>query len=158
MLRNFPTTLSRYRTSGRGSLCPRNLLRGMIDYFLVCWMIVNLLRALCTVFRAALLPVGDSDGVECTAHNVVTHAWQVFHTTAAHKHNGMLLQVVTDARNIGRHFHPVRQPHARNLSKRGIRFLRRRGIDTQAHPTLLWTGLQRRTFRLGMGQLTALSH
>ena len=49
----------------------------------------------------------------------------------------MLLQVVADARDVGRDFHLVRQPHARDLAQRRVRLLGRHGAHLKADATLL---------------------
>src|SRR5438046_2567560 len=54
-----------------------------------------------TVLGTGLLPVGHPLRVEDAADNVVSHAGQVAHTTTAHQHDGVLLQIVTFARDIG---------------------------------------------------------
>jgi isocitrate/isopropylmalate dehydrogenase len=45
-------------------------------------------------FRTRLLAILDALQVERTAHDVVTHAWQVLDAAAAHQHDAVFLQVV----------------------------------------------------------------
>src|SRR5215468_1304959 len=59
------------------------------------------LGALGAVFRTALLAVFHAGGVERAAHDVVTHSREILHTAAAHEHDGVLLEVVADARDVG---------------------------------------------------------
>src|SRR5436190_13015258 len=58
---------------------------------------LSLLRTLGAVLGARLLAVFHALQVERTAHDVVTNARQVFHATAAHQHDAVLLQVVAFA-------------------------------------------------------------
>ena len=71
------------------------------------------------------------------AHDVVAHAGQVPHATAAHKHNAVLLQIVAFATDVGGDFYAIRQAYARHLAKRRIRFLRRHRLDLGADPAFL---------------------
>ena len=50
------------------------------------------LGALGTILRTALHAAVHSSGVKCTAHDVVTHTWEVFHTTAADEHDAVLVR------------------------------------------------------------------
>src|SRR5687768_12812460 len=52
---------------------------------------------------------GGAGRVERAANHVVTNAGQVLHATAADEHDGVLLQVVSLARDVARDFHLVRQ-------------------------------------------------
>src|SRR5512139_2343405 len=63
--------------------------------------VLGLLRALGAVLRARLLAVLDALQVERAAHDVVAHARQVLHPTAAHEHHAVLLQVVALAADVG---------------------------------------------------------
>src|ERR1700712_3094161 len=58
-----------------------------------------LLRA---VTAASLLAAADTLGVERATNDLVPNAGQVLHTTTAHQHDGVLLQVVSDARDVRR--------------------------------------------------------
>src|SRR4029078_757648 len=127
----------------RGTAHPEGAL-SVLEICFVAWSMAfsntrhrELLGALCSIFRAALLTVGHTDGVERSPHNVITHARKVFDATAPHEHDRVLLQVMPYARNVSGDFHSVRQPHARNFSKRGVRFLRCRCIHTQTHSAFL---------------------
>ena len=51
-------------------------------------------------------------------------------------------QVVLLARNIGRHFLPVRKPYAGDLAKCGIGLLRGHGLDLKTYATLLRRSFQ----------------
>jgi hypothetical protein len=69
---------------------------------------------------------------------VVTNAREVFYTTAANEYYGVLLKVVSHARDIGGDFDSVGKTHSGYLSQRRIRFLGRYGHDTGAYATALW--------------------
>src|SRR5438067_1708794 len=61
------------------------------------------------VLGARLLAVGDAAGVERGADDPVAEARQVGRPAAAHEHDGVLLQVVTLAGDVGADLLPVRQ-------------------------------------------------
>src|SRR5690606_38329273 len=64
----------------------------------------------------------------------------------------VLLQVVSLARDVRRHFHAVREPNTSDLAKRRVRLLRGRGVHAGADPALLRALLQgrRRTLRANL--------
>src|SRR3712207_1023918 len=99
-----------------------------------------LLRA---VPAASLLAVADTLGVERAADDLVAHAGEVLHTTAAHEHHRVLLQVVADARDVGRHLDATGEADASDLAQRRVRLLRRRRVHAGAHTTTLRGALQR---------------
>jgi hypothetical protein len=68
---------------------------------------------------------------------------QILHASAADQHARVLLQVVSDARDVCRDFGPTGQTHARHFAQRRIRLLRSRRVDADAHAASLWTLLQR---------------
>src|SRR6185503_7714554 len=76
------------------------------------------LRALGAVLRPALLAALDTDGVERAADDVIADARQVLDAAAADQHQRVLLQVVADARDVGRHLDLVGQADARDLAER----------------------------------------
>src|SRR5206468_6309689 len=132
---NFVTNWLLYTGSGRISLLGTSLRRGIGLALLVTF------RA---VLAAALIALGDADGVERAADDVVTDARQILHAAAADQHDRVLLQVVADAGDVRRDFDAVRQTDARDLAQRRVRLLRRRCVDARANPTLLRARLQRR--------------
>src|SRR5262249_35240507 len=97
------------------------------------WHDLSLLRALGAVLRTTLHPPLHADGVERPAHDVIPDARQILHAAAANQHERVLLQVVADARDVGRHLDPVGQPDARDLAQSGVRLLRRLREDADAH-------------------------
>src|SRR6185503_6251498 len=127
--------------------------------FTSAWHVVFLLlRALCAVLRSTLLPALHADRVERAADDVVADARQVLHTAAANQHQRVLLQVVADAGDVGRHLDAVGEAHARHLAERGVRLLRRLGEHTHADAALLRAHLQRWTLRLGDDLLASLAN
>src|SRR5437867_1813364 len=144
VLMNLVTSVLLYTGSAASSRFGISRLRGIF---------VNpvplLLRPLCAVFRTTLLAALDADGVERAAHNVIADAGQILHSAAANQHERVLLQVVPDAGDVGRHLDPVGEPHARDLAQRRVRLLRRLGEDAHADAALLRADLQGGTLRLG---------
>src|SRR3954447_1359392 len=92
----------------------------------------SLLTRLHTVLRAGLLAVGDAGGVQRAADDLVAHARKVLDAAPADEHDGVLLQVVTLARDVGRDLHLVGQPDAADLAQRGDRLLRRGRVQACA--------------------------
>ena len=122
------------------------------------WECRLLLRPLGTVLRAALATVFNTRSVECPAHNVVLHTWQVLHTTAANQHNRVLLQVVPLARDIGNDFKAIRQPDFSYFAKCRVWLLRRSRIHTRAYTAALRTIRQRRRLRFLYLWVTPFAH
>src|SRR5215510_2887843 len=117
-----------------------------------------LLRPLGSVLRPALFTSLNADRIERPADHVIPNARQVLHAAAANQHQRVFLQVVPNARNVGRHLDAVGQANARHLAQRGIRLLRRLGEDAYADAALLRTDLQRGAFRLRDDLLASLTN
>src|SRR5207253_2717639 len=98
--------------------------------------------------RAALHPSLHADGVQRAADDVIANARQILDAAAANEHERVLLEVVADARDVGRHLDAVGEPHARDLAQRRVRLLWRLGEDTDADAPLLRAVLQRRALGL----------
>src|SRR5262245_45729198 len=81
------------------------------------------------VFAATLPAVADAGGVERAPDDVVLDRRQVLDLAATDEHHRVLLQVVPDARDVGRDLHLVGQAHPRDLAQGGVRLLRRHGPD-----------------------------
>src|ERR1700704_696127 len=101
------------------------------------------LALLGAVLGARLLAVGDAGGVERVAHDLVAHARQVLDAATAHEHDGVLLQVVADARDVAGDLHAVREPHARDLAQSRVRLLGRDRVHARADASLLGRALER---------------
>ena len=60
-------------------------------------------------------------------------AGQIFHPAAPDDHNRVLLEIVADARNIGRHLHAVGQPDSGHFAQSRIGFFGRYGFNLNAN-------------------------
>ena len=89
-----------------------------------------LLRLLCSVQGTTLLTVLDTLSIERATHDVVTHTREILHTAAAHEHDGVLLQIVAFARNVGGDFDARAQAHTGDLTQCRVRLLRGGGVNT----------------------------
>src|SRR6478609_800299 len=89
------------------------------------------------VLGARLLAVAHAGGVERAAHDLVADARQVLDAAAADEHDGVLLQVVPLAGDVGRDLDRARDAHARHLPQRGVGLLRGRGVDPRADAAAL---------------------
>src|SRR5690606_13980791 len=114
----------------------------------------TLLRA---VAATGLLAVLDGLGVEGAADDLVAHAGQVLHTTTAHEHHRVLLQVVALAGDVGGDLGAVGELHTGDLAEGRVRLLRGGRVHTRAHAALLRVGLEGRRLRLGSLGLPALA-
>src|SRR6266851_2338628 len=112
-----------------------------------------LLRA---VTAACLLAVAHALGVQGAADDLVPHAGEVPHPPAADQHDGVLLEVVADAGDVGRDLDVAGEPDPRHLAERRVRLLGRGGVDARAYPAALRAGLERRGLVLGYLVLPAL--
>src|SRR4051795_8735918 len=113
-----------------------------------------LLRA---VTAASLLAVADTLGVQRAADDLVPDAGEVLHTAATDQHDRVLLKVVTDTGDVGRHLDTVAQPHTGHLAQRRVGLLRRGGVHTRADASPLRASLERRRLRLAQLRLAALA-
>src|ERR1700751_5883221 len=113
-----------------------------------------LLRA---VAAAGLPAVADAPGVLGAADDLGAHAGKVAHPAAADEHDGVLLEVVADAGNVGRDLDLAGEPHPGHLAERRVRLLGRGRVDARAHPAALRAGLERRGLVLGYLVLPALA-
>src|SRR6185436_17738924 len=114
---------------------------------------LRLLWSLGSVLGPSLHPALDADRVERPAHDVIADARQILDAAAADQHQRVLLQVMADAGDVGRHLDAVGQPDARHLAQRRVRLLGRLGEDADA--ALLRAVLQRRALGLGDDLLAA---
>src|SRR5687768_1996476 len=117
-----------------------------------------LLRSFRSVLAAAGLSVFGAGGVERAADNVIAYPRQVLNSAPADHHYRVLLEVMADSGNVGRHFHAVYQSDAGDLTQRGIRFLRRHRPHYQAHAALERISLQRRRRALLLDPLPSLTN
>ena len=120
--------------------------------------VVLLLRTLGAVLRTALLAVGNALRVQNTANDVVADTWQILNTAATDQNNGVLLEIVPFARNIGRNFVLVREPYASHFPHSRVRLLRRGRIHTGANAPFERTARQMRRILLRLDPLALLTH
>src|SRR5580658_6244718 len=113
-----------------------------------------LLRA---VTAACLLAVAHALGVQGAADDLVAHPGEVADATAADQHDGVLLQVVAHAGDVGRNLHAAGEPHPGHLAQCRVRLLGRGGIHAGADTAALRARLERRSLVLGYLVLPALA-
>src|SRR6476469_6293387 len=109
---------------------------------------ISALLLLRAVTAAGLLAVLDALGVEGAADDLVADAGEVLHPAAANEHDRVLLEVVTNARDVRRDLDAARQTHAGDLAESGVRLLRGGGVDAGAHTASLGRTLQGRRLAL----------
>src|SRR3954469_8079152 len=113
-----------------------------------------LLRA---IAAASLLAVADALGVQRAADDLVADPGEVLHPAATHQHDRVLLQVMPDTGDVGRHLEAAHEPNAGDLAQRGVGLLRRGGVHARAHTPPLRATLQRRRLALADLGLAALA-
>src|SRR5690606_13084909 len=86
----------------------------------------------------------DARGVERAPDDLVADTRQVLHTTAAHQHHGVLLEVVPLARDVRGHLHAAGEAHTGHLAQRRVRLLGGGGVHAGAHAPPLGGTLERR--------------
>src|SRR6202167_5479951 len=118
---------------------------------------ISALLLLRAVPAARLLAVADTLGVERTADDLVTHTGQVADASAADQHDGVLLEGVADAGDVGGDLNLACQPDAGHLPQRGVRLLGRGRVTARAHATTLRALLERRRLVLRHLVLPALA-
>src|SRR3990172_6908844 len=74
-----------------------------------------LFRPLSSVLGTALLTICNAHGIERSPHNMIANAREIFHPAAAYEHDRVLLKIMSDARDVGRDLHAVREPYPRHL-------------------------------------------
>src|SRR3954465_9073446 len=121
------------------------------------WHLLSALLALRAVAAAGLLAAAHALRVQRTADDLVADTGEVLHPTAADEHDGVLLQVVTDARDVRRDLDAAGEPDAGDLAERGVRLLRRRRVDARADAAALRAPLERRGLRLAELGLASLA-
>src|SRR3954454_19452621 len=114
---------------------------------------ISALLLLGAVAAAGLLTVLHALGVERAADDLVADTGEILHPAAADEHDRVLLEVVTDARDVGRDLDAARQAHAGDLAEGGGRLLGRGGVDAGADAAALRGALEGR--RLGLRRLVA---
>src|SRR5215218_6452931 len=115
------------------------------------------LLALGAVARSGLPAVADALGVEGAADDLVADAGKVLHPAPADEHDGVLLQVVANAGDVGGDLDAAGQPHPADLAQGRVGLLGRGRVDARADTPPLGRALQRRRLGLLDLALTALA-
>src|SRR3954466_11051065 len=118
---------------------------------------ISALLLLRAVTAAGLLAVLHALGVERAADDLVADTGEVLHPAAADEHDGVLLEVVADARDVRRDLDAAAQAHAGDLAEGGVRLLRGGRVDAGAHTAPLGRSLQGRRLVLRHLVLAALA-
>src|SRR6476619_7858803 len=118
---------------------------------------ISALLLLRAVTATGLLAVLDTLGVQRAADDLVADTGEVLHPAAADEHDRVLLEVVTDARDVRRDLDAARQAHAGDLAEGGVRLLRSRRVDAGADASALRRSLQGRRLVLRHLVLAALA-
>jgi hypothetical protein len=84
------------------------------------------------------------------ADHVVSHAWKISYTSATNEHDGVLLEVVAFAADVGGNFLAVGQANSSNLTKCRVWLLWRHRSYLKAYATLLGAGVEVTYVRLGL--------
>src|SRR5215207_7118989 len=116
------------------------------------------LLALGAVARAGLPAVADALGVEGAADHLVTDAGQVLHPAAPDEHDGVLLEVVANARDVRGDLDAAGQPDTADLAQGRVGLLGRGRVDARADSPPLGRALQRRGLGLLDLALAALAN
>jgi hypothetical protein len=64
-----------------------------------------------------LLAVFDPSAIKRATDYVIADARKVLDAASAHEHNGVLLEIVPDARNVRRNLYSICEANARDLAK-----------------------------------------
>src|SRR3954471_5369627 len=118
---------------------------------------MSALLLLGAVAAPRLLAVLDALGVERAADDLVADTGEVLHPAAADEHDRVLLEVVTDARDVRRDLDAAAQAHAGDLAEGGVRLLRGGRVDARADAASLGRSLEGRRLVLRHLVLTALA-
>src|SRR5262245_20821134 len=110
------------------------------------------------VAGAGLAPLLDAGGVERAADDLVADARQVSNAPGSDQDDRVLLQVVSDARDVRRDLDAGGQADTGDLPQGRVRLLRGRGVDARADPPPLRRSLEGGSLGLLPGPRTALAH
>lgn len=100
------------------------------------------LGTLGTVLGAALGAVFHTGGIESAADDVITYTGKVFDTAAADEHDGVLLEVVALAGDVGVYFLAVGEAHTSHFTHGRVRFLRCRCVDADTDTAALGAAVE----------------
>src|SRR5207247_1077941 len=88
--------------------------------------------------------------VERAADDVVVHARKVFRPATANENGRVLREIVSLARHVGAHDHPVREPYPHDAPLGGVRLLRLHYMDARNDAANLRAPLERRSTALAL--------
>ena len=120
-------------------------------------LLLRFLRPLRTIEGTGLRPSIYAGGIQSSSKDVVTYTRQVLYTASTDKHDGVLLKVVTLARDVGIDLFRVGKADTRDFTHRGVRFLRSRRVNTKTHATLLRASIQRTRLALDFELLASFT-
>ncbi len=106
------------------------------------------LGTLGSVFGATLCAVLDTCGIESAADDVVTHTGKVLYTAATNEDDGVLLQIVALARDVGVDFLAVGKTDTGYFAHSRVRLLGGRRVHTDAHAATLGARVESRALAL----------
>ncbi len=95
-------------------------------------MILTFLGALRSVLASAFHSLVHTGGIQNTANDGIAEV-HVLYAAAAENDDGVFLEGVADAGNVGRHFHAVSQTDAGDFSDGGVRLSRGFGCNLGAN-------------------------
>ena len=104
------------------------------------------LGSLGSVLGAALAAFFHADGVEGSADYVIANSGKVFDPATSNHNDRVLLEIMSDTRNIGGHLDSIGQPNSGDLAQCRVRFLGCLGIDPDANAPTLWAAVESWTF------------
>src|SRR5262245_21319168 len=110
------------------------------------------------VARASLAPLLDAGGIERAADDLVADARQVSNAAGSHQDDRVLLQVVSDARDVRRDLDARGQADAGDLAQGRVRLLGGGRVDARADAPPLRGSPERGSLGLLPGPRTALAH
>ena len=105
-----------------------------------------------------MLSVLNAYRIQGATDDMISDPGEVLDPSASDKDDGVFLEVVADARNIGGHFDSVGGPYARDLAQRRIRLLGSGSVDAGANSALLRAAIQRRARSLPPWRFTPITH
>jgi hypothetical protein len=89
------------------------------------------------VFGTPLSPAIHTQCIQRSTNDMITDTRQILDTPAPDQHHRVLLKVMPDSRDIGRHFNARGQTDPGHFAQRRVGFFRCRGIDTGANASFL---------------------
>jgi hypothetical protein len=98
---------------------------------------LSLFGLLCPIFGTTLFAIRNTHRVQRASHDVIANTREILNSSAANKHDGVFLQVMSYSGDVSGHFHPVREPNPCDLPESRVRLLRGRGIHPDANTPLL---------------------